>query len=295
MEKIKVDLVVNEDLDNEEKMLRYVLEDEEVQAFVLKKFIDEKTIRKCIGKLYDFVTDKEYCKKCPGIEFCEKNNPCLISCLLYKNGHIETELSPCKKYLAKVALRKRFIYNDFPEEWFAYSLKEIDKTKGRVSVLNAYLDILKGNSDSWLYLKGAQDSGLSFLAASICIDFANRKKASVAFINTKDKIEDLAKNYYKDKDYFDEEMYKLGNAKVLVFDDFMEENKNNLVRDQIILPLIKYRYNKNLLTIFTSKNPINKIKVNYATSKSGEENALILYKLIKEKSKEITLSEIGVY
>ena len=295
MEKIKVDLVVSEDFASEEKMLRYVLEDDEVQEFVLKNFIEEKTIRKCIGKLYDFVTDKEYCKKCPGIEFCNKNNPCLISRLLFKNGNIETELSPCKKYLEKVTLRKRFIYNDFPEEWFAYTIKEIDRTKGRVSVLNAYLDILKGNNDSWLYLKGAKDSGLSFLTASICIDYASRKKASIAFINAKDKVEDLAKNFYKDKDYFDEEMYKLANAKVLVLDDFMLENKNNLVRDQIIYPLIKYRYEKNLLTIFTSLEPVNKIKINYATSKAGEENALKIYKMIKEKSKEFNLSEIGVY
>lgn len=296
MEKIKVDLNVSLTQETIQEMKDRILSSEVGYKFINENNIDNTIIEQNLGVLFDFVDDAEYCKHCPGFEKCGKNNPCLQTKLTYKKGNIESSLTPCKQYLNYLALKQRFITMDFPEEWLHKTMKDVDQNNARGKAFMAYSEYLKKKSNSWIYMKGVDGSGASFISAIMAISSARRKTSPIAFINTKDEFEELGNLYYKEKSQFDERMYDLMTCKILVLDEFGKENKNNLIRDKIVLPILDYRDNNNLFTIINSNLPINKLATAYATSKAGEENAKKIGEILKKKcKKEIILSDISLY
>ena len=296
MERIKIDLNIQEDRIDEEDMLNVIYGNKETVDFINKNGLKIENVQQHLGSFYDFACDKEYCKHCPGLGKCEKNNAYLITELSNKKGQISSSLSPCKIYLKRMELEKKFLIADFPNEWFDKNLRDVDPIEERKPALLKYVKFSKRGDTNWIYLQSKENSGSSFFATMMCIDAANKNIAPICFVNCHDEIEDLASLYYKDRESFDAGMYRLYTCKVLVFDDFGKENKNNLTRDQIVLPLLKYRHDKGLFTIFTSGVSISKLATSYATSKAGEENASLIGKILKEKcGREVILSDLPIY
>ncbi len=86
------------------------------------------------------------------------------------------------------------------------------------------------------------------------------------------------------------------NCDVLVFDDFGNEFKNDLIRDSIIFEIISKRSAAHLFTIFTSDFSIEDIVTLYSTSKSAALRAKQIGRLIKNNAQEeINLGEISIY
>ena len=103
--------------------------------------IPEEKIDEEIVKIYDFVTDLNYCKKCPGIDKCAKETPRLVTKIIYEDGVVSREIVPCKEYLKVVKFRGQYIVRDFPDEWLNSELKRIDITKERKEY-NINIDML---------------------------------------------------------------------------------------------------------------------------------------------------------
>ena len=90
-----------------------------------------------ITKLYDFVRDVNYCRKCPGLRKCKKDNPYLITKVVYSYGNVETQLIPCPEILKRVTFERQFVVRDFPDDWLDVTMGDIDK-----SVLDEFLEVL---------------------------------------------------------------------------------------------------------------------------------------------------------
>ena len=70
MEKIKVDMHVDDDQNIVKQMYREYLQCNEAIAELKKLGIPDDKIEDNITKIYDFVSDLNYCKKCPGLKKC---------------------------------------------------------------------------------------------------------------------------------------------------------------------------------------------------------------------------------
>ena len=66
--------------------------------FCKDRGIPDEVINNDITKVYDFVSDLNYCKNCPGVKKCAKNNPLLCTNLVYTYGILERQLVPCKMH-----------------------------------------------------------------------------------------------------------------------------------------------------------------------------------------------------
>ena len=296
MEKLKINMSIEEDTDILAKMKEAYMACPSAIKYVRELGIPEDKIDENITRIYDFVSDINYCRKCPGIKNCAKHNPLLCTKIVYEEGLVDRQLVPCPKFIERVAFEKQFLIRDFDDAWLDVKITDLDNTKDRTAALQKYVKFIKEGKNDWIYLTGGPNSGRSFLAAAFATDAARKNVGPVCFVNCSTRIGEIASYYAKEKDRFQKEIERLSNCQILVLDDFGNEFKNDMIRDAILFPIISNRANKKLFTIVTSDFSINEIVTLYSTSKAGEIRANQIGKLIKAVAgKEINLGELSIY
>ena len=297
MEKLKVNMNVESD----DKLLSEMKEAYKACPAAIKYCNDLKIpaekIDENIVKIFDFVSDINYCKKCPGVKKCAKANPLLCIKIVYDHGEIDRQLVPCKELLKQITFKKQFQVMDFPEEWLDSTLRNIDRNAGRDLALERYHSFIKEKDNSWIYLSGSKNSGRSYFAAALVVDAARKDRGPICYLNTTSRLREFNDlGYGKKKDEFDRKLEQYSNVPILVLDDFGNEFKTDFVRDAILFPILSTRASKRLLTIFTSDFSIDEVETLYSTSKAGAIRAKQISRLIKSMSgEEINLGDIAIY
>ena len=265
-------------------------------AYVKKLGIPDELVDQYIDIFYDFAKDLNYCDRCPGLEDCQKDNPLLCTKVTYTDGFVERQLTPCKKLLEKMHLKNQFIVKDFSDDWFSSDLKKLNNNAGRKEAVRRYLDFLKNGSNQWLYLTGEQNTGRSFVAATIVIDAAKKERGPVGFINCAKRFKQLADMNYRNPELFQKTINAYSTVPVLVLDDFGNEYKNEFERDGILFEILSRRASEKLFTIFTSDFTIEEIITLYSTNKAATVRAKQIGKIITNNAKEeINLGDISIY
>ena len=299
MEKLKVNNYKIEATDDEliEKMKQAYRECPQAVKYCNELGIPEDKINDNIIKIFDFVSDINYCKKCPGVKKCAKQNPLLCTKIIYSHGEVDRQLVPCKELLKQIAFKNQYIIRDFEEDWLDSNLRTIDRNAGRDLALAKYHDFLKVKDNSWIYLTGNKHSGRSYFAAALTADSARRERGPICFLNSSLRLRELNDlGYGKKKEEFDKKLELYSNVPILVLDDFGNEFKTDFVRDAILFPILSTRANKRLLTIFTSDFTIEEVETLYSNTKAGAIRAKQISRLIKSMcDEEINLGEIAIY
>jgi len=296
MEKLKVDFEIQDDNEILSSMKEAYNACSAAVKYCNEIGIPEEKIDEYITKIFDFVCDVNYCKKCPGVKNCKKNNPLLISKVVYKNGIVSNQIVPCKELLRQVAFEKQFKTMDFPEDWLSKKLKDVDETIERKAALKKYVAFLKGGYSGWIYLNGGVGSGKSFFAAIMSTDAANRNLGPICYLNCAQRFRELNDLSFKKTNDFQELLDKYSKVPILVLDDFGNEFKNDFVRDAIIYPILSYRVSNKLFTIVTSDFTISEIKTLYSINKAGEIRARQISNLLQnECGAEINLGDLKIH
>ena len=250
-----------------------------------------------IIKIYDLVSDINYCSKCPGVKKCSKTNPLLCTRIVYSQGEVDRQMVPCKELLKDITFKKQFVVRDFEEDWLDSNLRSIDRNNGRNKAIVKYHDFIKNKQASWIYLTGSKNSGRSYFAAALIVDAARKNRGPVCFLNSTLRLREINDlGYGKKKEEFDKKLELYSNIPILVLDDFGNEFKNDFVRDAILFPILSTRASKRLLTIFTSDFTISDIEALYSNTKAGAIRAKQIAKLIQSMcDEEISLGDISIY
>ena len=259
----------------------------------------DEVMERNITKIYDFVRDVNYCRKCPGIKKCKKDNAYVISKVTYSYGVEENQLIPCPEILKRVSFERQFLVKDFADEWLDVVMSDIDKSKSKTEAMEVYMKYLRNEGTDWIYLTGGIGSGKSYFAAALSIDLAKRGlkgKSPICFINSSKRILELSDLNKQKSDEFKKKLELYSTVPVLVIDDFGHEFKNDFIRDAIINEIITTRCNKKLFTIITSNFTLDEIEVLYSTSNAGAIMSKQIVKTIKAMcKKEINLGELKLY
>lgn len=297
MEKLKVNIKVSTDDDLVSKMKEAYLACPQAIKYCNDLGIPADKIDDNIVKIYDFVSDINYCKKCPGVKKCNKSNPLLCTKIVYSHGEVDRLLVPCKELLKNITFKKQFVVRDFDEELLDSNLRNIDRNAGRDKALEKYRDFIKNKDNSWIYLTGSKNSGRSYFAATLVVDAARRDRGPVCFLNSTIRLRELNDlGYGKKKEEFDKKLELYSNIPILVLDDFGNEFKTDFVRDAILFPILSARAGKRLLTIFTSDFLIEEVETLYSNTKAGAIRAKQIARLIKSMSgEEVNLGDISIY
>ena len=293
MEKIKVDLNITSSDEILDEMYREYLTCPQAIKYLAGLGLNDEQIRNNIAKVYDFVMDLKYCSKCPGVDKCQKENPLFCTKITYRNGYVDREISPCKKFLQRVEFQNQFLVRDFDSEHLDITFKDVEDSQPKNEIIERYVQFKKFKINNWIYVTGMANTGKSFAVTAVAVDIAKNNMGPIIFANTTRRIGELTDYYYKDKERFKRELDRYCNVPVLVLDDFGNEVKTDLIRDAIVFPILSARASKKLFTIITSDFSINELITLYSTSKAGEIRAKQIGSIIKNVAgKEINLGDI---
>lgn len=251
------------------QLVNELRDDMEVYEQVKKLDLTVGEVRDNIAKLTDFKDDYNYCKKCPGIDKCAKHIPHINMVISKDGGYISASYQPCSKIMEQISVDNKYLVAEFPSEWKKSSLKTLDLSDNRRLIIKEFANILKGESNRWLFVNGNHKTGKSFLLVTFANEFVAMGLGQVAVVNTSSLTKKLADLSYSNKDEFSRLLVALANVPLLVFDDFGEEYKNEYIRDQIIIPILSEREHSSRLTFFTSEFTISEIQQMYSVGKAG--------------------------
>lgn len=191
--------------------------------FCREQGMTDEVMDKNITKIYDFVRDINYCRKCPGIKKCKKDNAYVISKVTYSYGVVENQLIPCPEILKRVTFERQFLVRDFADEWLDVIMSDINKSKEKTQAASNYMKYLRNEEYNWLYLTGGIGSGKSYLAAAMSIDLAKRGlkgKSPICFINASKRFLELSDLNKQKSDEFKKKLELYSTVPVLIIDDF---------------------------------------------------------------------------
>ena len=270
-----------------------------VVKFCKDQGMTDEVMEQNITKIYDFVRDVNYCRKCPGLKKCKKDNAYLNTKVTYSYGVVDTQLIPCKEILKRVSFERQYIVRDFPDEWLDVIMSDINKSQAKTVAMETYMKYLRNEDTNWIYLTGGIGSGKSYFAAALSIDLAKREikgKAPICFINASKRIMELSELNKQKSEDFKKKLELYSTVPVLVIDDFGHEYKNDFIRDAIVNEIITTRCNKKLFTIITSNFSLDEIEVLYSTSNAGAIMSKQIVRTIKAMcKKEINLGDLKLY
>ena len=270
-----------------------------VVKFCKDQGMTDEVMEQNITKIYDFVRDVNYCRKCPGLKKCKKDNAYLNTKVTYSYGVVDTQLIPCKEILKRVSFERQFVVRDFQDDWLDVIMSDIDKSQAKTVAMETYMKYLRNEETNWIYLTGGIGSGKSYFAAALSIDLAKRGlkgKAPICFINASKRILELSELSKQKSDDFKKKLELYSTVPVLIIDDFGHEYKNDFTRDAIVNEIITTRCNKKLFTIITSNFSLDEIEVLYSTSNAGAIMAKQIVRTIRAMcKKEINLGDLKLY
>ena len=295
MEKIKLSITRQDFSKQREEVLYKVKESGIFDKFIKEYEITDAEIMKNASKFLRVLEENETCQNCQGINNCQKRNKKVHLELQFDSyGELILSLTPCKEQQKILNYDGLFIYRDFPNNNLVYDLKDTynsDFQQVRRPLLNHLKEILT-NGEKGVYLNGNRQSGKTFILSVFAKTFADKTNKKVAFIDSTRRIQELNDLYFKNKDEFEFIFSELVNAELVVFDDFGNEYKNEIVRDMIIFPLLNERYKNHKVTCFISNYSVSDIKIMYSLKEKISPKANQLAELIELLSKKIELKSL---
>ena len=252
-----------------EELLAALKADRHVYESLKPLGLTNKEVRDNIGKLADYQEDFNICKNCPGFDKCPKKEK-HISTYVFKDGnYLTTRSEPCKKFIEEMAIESKYLVRDFPTEWRKSTIKNLDLSDNRRPLIRDFLNIIKGKTHKWLFVKGNHKVGKSYVLVTFANEFVALGLGQVAVINATKQFKDIADIAYSDKEGFKMTIEALSKVPLLVIDDFGQEYKNELIRDQIVIPLLNERAHNDKLTLFSSEFTIQEIQQLYSIGRNG--------------------------
>lgn len=226
--------------------------------------LDDAFVYDHSGRFQDYVIVMEKCAHCQGLQFCRQ--PVKGSRLeISYDGILQNVLVPCsyqQQQQKLLAHAKWYRVCDMPQEYLCIDLAKLDLAKESNEYKGVVMQVLQGIMDEkntkGLYLWGKPGAGKSYLAAGMCNYFAKQHRA-VAFVNVPKLISDL-KMMFQDPQAMEARLSSIRNVNVLVLDDIGGESITSWSRDDILLPILDARMEKQKLTIFTSNYRMQELK-----------------------------------
>ena len=166
-------------------------------------------------------------------------------------------------------------------------MSEIDLgDKKRAKVLKWIKDFYKeyqtNKNAKGCYLHGSFGSGKSYILAALFNEIA-KKGANAVIIYYPEMLRRLRESFYDD---FDQKMYELQHADLLLIDDIGAESVSEWNRDEILGTILQYRMDNKLSTFFTSNLTLNELEEHFIIKNNEEEK--IKARRIMERIKFLT-------
>jgi len=197
--------------------------------------------------LFQMLNSFKHCKGCKGLEFCPLNVKGFN--LVYDKDKKELVARSCKykkAFEAKEKNNELFEALFLPENVMEASLDDFDldrpNRKGAYSIVTNFLANIDTTKQGF-GLIGDFSTGKTFLLAAVANELTKKGK-SVILAYFPDLVRSI-KNSISEPVKLESILNKLKTVDVLMLDDLGSENMTTWLRDEILGPVITYRYASN--------------------------------------------------
>lgn len=265
MKKVNANIELNDQqLALKENVTEKLLKNELVIRFMNDNQLDDAIVRKYPFRFKTWLDSLSKCTNCKGINDCRQENTGEYFDLKY-DGILDLQIERCQyalKEYSKTVHMKYFRYNDLPESLRTVSLEDAVDDDYSPEYFSAYKNVLKWylneDKDKGLFLHGDVGVGKSYLAACICNGYA-RKGKFVSYIHVPTFVNYIRNIMINDNEEYKYLIEKIKESHFVVFDDIGAEALTSFNRDEILLPILDYRMNNKLLSMFTSNEDFDSL------------------------------------
>ena len=286
MERLKVTQDITIDTNLLKQMEDSIFDNLKALKYCRDLGMSDEVIKENAPKIFDFSEDMKNCKNCKGLRFCNKDPKYLVTNITYEDGVVDRNILPCKKYLEQLNFKKRFVIQDFSEDYLDNHIKgDVSNlsVKAKQQVLLQYnLSVIEKKSNRWIYLQGDMSTGKSFFAATLCVDAArNKAYETISFVDVPERFKELTDLAFQKSPKFVDLLDKIKNSEMLVLDDLGNEFRSDFVRDNVFFPILAYRAKNKLFTLITSNYSIEDICTMYYTNNASKPKIDQIRQLLK--------------
>lgn len=265
--------------------LKDILSDEEINAIIREHNFTKEDVEKNLYHFVQYLNQRRHCEGCKSIANCKKSGSHLIFKLkIDENKNVKTILAKCDKQKELDKITSKYLVKQFNDEVLYNSLKScLDYFAiERHNIIKRLLEFKSNPSSRSVYLYGNPENGKSHILKVFSGFLAKQEHTkSIAFVDCSDELEYMQKMYSTDEDYYNYYVDVYRNVQYLFLDDLGKEFKNKSTLEDILLPLIKYRNEKGLVTFISSSVSIKDIPNLYGF---GREMKSVAYLLMNELS-----------
>ena len=274
-----------------QKSFALSLEDKDFVALCNKLKLPESEIIKYTSKLEDTVAILKKCKGCKGLNECSSDLNGYVLYPTVENNRLEFTYIPCKY---KKKENHNVSYFDAPSAIKDASMKEIKATGAeRIEVIKYMKKLIdeysKDSKIKGIYLHGSFGSGKSYLMSALVNELSKKYNLNAIIMYYPALLKTLKSSF---NDEYNSKLESLTKTDILMIDDIGAERNSDWSRDEILGPILQYRMDNNLLTIFTSNYKIDELETHLSQTKEGTDivKARRIIERIKYLSKEIELT-----
>lgn len=267
--------------DEEKKLLDQMLGDESFLNHLNDLGIDEQIIMDNLSTIFASYDDYLICKNCPGIENCPKDVKGSTIELELQGQYVERTISRCNLKKQSDALTSYYEIRDFDDKLLRLNVDNLNDDKATKALVKFFLDYsLNKNATNWLYLIGGTSKRKLDTLIGVYNKFAARFHYLASVVNFAKQCRKLSNLYFNEKDRFEFIFNKLVDVPFLFLYDFGEEYKNETLRDNILIPLLRERKEKETLTVFISDFNVDEIANMYNFNYNSKARSLQIKKLL---------------
>ena len=265
--------------------------DEVFQNYVHQLPIKEEVLVKYTSSLEECVKQRKKCMHCPGLKECPQEVKGFVLTPEQIDKRVIFSYVACSKKQS-ILYKDNVTYFDVSKDIRNASLKEVyTDDKGRVPIIKYFNDFMKkyGKEDTkGLYLTGSFGTGKTYLISALLNDMA-KKNIKSTIVYYPEFLRELKSSFGSD---FDEKYNAAKKSPILFIDDIGAESITQWTRDEILLPVLDERMNKQMKTYFTSNYSMEELEQQYrlANKPNNTIASLRILGRIRTLSKPVELS-----
>ena len=294
MDKLRLNLDEQNLKEEEKKLLDQMLGDETFLNRLSDLGIDEQIISDNLSTIFTSFDDYLICKNCPGLNKCPKDVKGSIIELELQGQFVERNISRCALKEKNDLLTSYYEIRDFDDKLLTLTPANLNDDKATKELLKYFYDFFKHEfTSNWLYLIGGTSKRKLDTLIGVYNKFASKYHLLASVINFPKQCRKLANLYFNEKERFEFIFNKLVDVPFLFLYDFGEEYKNETLRDNVLIPLLRARKEKETLTIFISDFSAEDIANMYNFNYASKARSLQIKKLLSS-AKVIDFGELKV-
>ena len=223
-----------------------------LRSFIQDNNLSDEFLNDNYSVFLRVLKSNEKCINCIGLKNCSQLSKGQRLSLSYDGVLIE-EIEYCKYGLNKLgneSLRNSYVYCDVPASLFGIDLNNIQYEDFQRQLYLKLASILHKKTDKGLYIGGDLGVGKTYLCIALCNSLV-KNGHKVGFVKVSSFFNEM-KSLIGRNESLDRKINALKTCDYLVLDDIGSETVSEFVRDDILFPILDYRLENKLVTIFTS-------------------------------------------